>query len=317
MKSLSHPVHQSIRQRPVARDNQFYMNTQTPQLPHFVSCNGQLIPPGEATISILSPTIYGAYGVYEGIQLWNRVIFHLADHLDRLEESAERIGLPLAGDSSTLTRWIHELLNAHREVLLPGSVDRAMIRLFAVLSDGNPGEPLTFIWLQAPRYFSAQDYQQGLGAITYLGERAIPQAKSLNTLVNTLARKRAEAAGEHEGLLVDREGNVREGSNSNLFVVQDDSLCLPPASDILEGVTLRVVLDLARQAGIPIHRIPLHLAEAPRWEEAFLTSTSRHVLPLVRLDGTPIQDGRPGPITRALHQRFETYFSEYTGAGYL
>ena len=153
------------------------------------------------------------------------------------------------------------------------------------------------------------DGAAGVGAVTYRGERALPNAKSLNTLVNTMARRRAAAAGEHEGLLLDEDDNVREGATSNFYVVRNGVLIVPPAADILDGVTLQIVLRLAADAAIPVERRKIPRAELPAWEEAFLTSTSRHVLPLVRLDGVPIGSGRPGTVTMELHRRFEAYFA--------
>ncbi len=173
----------------------------------------------------------------------------------------------------------------------------------------TPGHaPEIFIWPEAPRAFPAEMYQQGVGAVTFQGERALPHAKSLNTLVNHLARMNAGKAGEHEGLLVDRHRCVTEGSTSNLFVVQDGVLLTAPDEDVLAGVTQLELLKLAGELGLPVLQRPLPLAERVHWNEAFLTSTSRHVLPLVRIDGQPIADGRPGPITRRLHQAFEAHF---------
>ena len=121
-------------------------------------------------------------------------------------------------------------------------------------------------------------------------------------------------AGEHEGVLVDRNGCVTEGSSSNLFVVQGGVLATAPEQDVLAGVTQQEVLKLAAQLQIPLVRRPLPLDERSQWEEAFLTSTSRHVLPLVQLDGQPIGDGRPGPVTRRLRQAFEEHFTAIVAA---
>jgi branched-subunit amino acid aminotransferase/4-amino-4-deoxychorismate lyase len=152
-------------------------------------------------------------------------------------------------------------------------------------------------------------FEQGVGAVSHPGERALPQAKSLNTLVNHMARVRAQQAGEHEGLLVNRHGCLTEGSSSNLFVVQAGVLITPPVEDVLTGVTQEEVLKLAARLAIPVERRPLPLAELARWDEAFLTSTSRHVLPLVRLDGQPIGSGCPGSTAKALRAAFEAHFA--------
>jgi len=280
-------------------------------LPRFVSINGQLVTPDAATVSIFNPAIYGAFGVYESMQMRDGVIFHFDDHLERLFTSARLIDLPLAGDAVTLARWTETLIDAHRRELPPGSAETATVRLFAVGASSPDEPPQTFIWLQPLARPRPDDYVKGLGAVTFPGERAIPQSKSLNTLVNTLARHKAMAAGENEGLLVDRHGNIAEGSSSNLFVVQDGSLILPPDETILAGVTLQIVLMLAARSGIPVARRPIPLASLAQWDEAFLTSTSRHVLPLVRVDGVPVGTGAPGPITQELTRQFDAYFEKY------
>ncbi len=282
-----------------------------PTLPLFVSINGQLVVPSAATISVFNPAIYGAFGVYESMQMRDGVIFHFEDHLDRLLTSARLIGLPLAGDAATVARWTAEMIDAHRRELPPDQANTATIRLFAVGASSPDEAPQTFIWLQPLARPQPEDYVKGLGAVTFDGERAMPQAKSLNTLVNTLAKQKATAAGENEGLLVDRQGNIAEGSASNLFVVQDGSLILPPDETILAGVTSQIVLMLAGQNHMPVVRRPIPLDELAQWDEAFLTSTSRHVLPLVRVDGQPVGAGIPGPITQALTHRFDAYFDAY------
>lgn len=278
-------------------------------LTRFVSCNGELIPPPAAAISVLGSTLYGAFGVYESIQLWNGVVFHLADHLERLLASAAAIGLPLAGDLAAHQKWVTDLIQAE------GNPATATIRLFAIGPEQDM-LPRSFIWLETLHAPSAQMFAQGVGAVSYRGERTLPTVKSLNTLINTLARHAAQAAGENEGLLVDGAGNVREGATSTFYVVQDGGLLIPPREYILEGVTLQIVLDLAEQAGIPVRRVSLPLSGRGGWDEAFLTSTSRHVLPLVRLDGAPIGNGAPGPVTGELYRRFEGYFAGITGRDY-
>ncbi len=275
----------------------------------FVVCNGDLIPPGAATVSVLGSTLYGAFGVYESIQLWNGVVFHLDDHLSRLLASAAAIGLPLSGDLAVHRDWVHQLIQAE------GSPLDATIRLFSVGPEAD-AQPRSFLWLEPLHPPSPQMIRDGVGAVSYSGERALPTVKSLNTLVNTLARHASQAADEHEGLLVDADGNVREGASSTFYAVQEGALLIPPPEDILEGVTLQIVLDLAEDAGIPVHRLPLPLAERDGWDEAFLTSTSRHILPLVRLDGNAIGNGTPGLLTKELSRRFEAYFEKVTGRAY-
>lgn len=269
-------------------------------LPRFVSLNGNLLAPAEAHVSIFNPAIFDAFGVYESVQQYQGVIFRLDDHLARLAASADAINLKLPAPLSEIADWTQAILTANE-------CRDALIRMFALgPTTGYHAE--LFIWPEAPRTLSAEVARQGVGAITYSGERALPHAKSLNTLVNHMARVAAQAAGEHEGLLVNRDGCLTEGASSNLFVVQDGVLLTAPEEEVLAGVTQLEVLRLAEQMAIPVLQRPLPLAGMPYWEESFLTSTSRHVLPLVRLDGRLIGSGEPGPITRQLQAAFETMF---------
>jgi branched-chain amino acid aminotransferase len=269
-------------------------------LPQVVSRNGQLIPPPAAHISIFNPVIFGAFGVYESIQLYQGVFYRLDDHLQRLADSAAAIDLELPAGLAVIAQWT-------RAVVVANGCRQALIRMFAL--GPTPGHaPELFIWPEAPRAFPAELFEQGVGGVTFQGERALPHAKSLNTLVNHLARTRAQRAGEHEGLLVNRHGCVTEGSTSNLFVVQGGTLLTAPAEDVLAGVTQMELLKLADGLAIPLAQRPLPLAELSGWDEAFLSSTSRHVLPLVRIDGQPVGDGRPGPVTRRLQAAFEHRF---------
>ena len=138
---------------------------------------------------------------------------------------------------------------------------------------------------------------KGATAITFEGQRSLPQAKTLNTLVSFLAQRYARAAGVHEGLL-HHDGHLTEGSNSNLFAVIDDTLLTAPAQQVLSGVARDMVFHVAGQDGIPLRETDLQLSDLPRWDECFITSTSRHVMPLTAIDGRPVGDGRVGP-TRA------------------
>lgn len=281
----------------------------TSSFPQIVFNNGREIKPAEATISVLGEVLYGAFGVYESIQLWNGVIFHLEDHLRRLERSAALIELPLAASIDVHRSWVERLVE------IEGAAN-ATIRLFAIGPDMGQA-PQTFIWLEASRPPARSEFERGVGAVTVAGERALPGAKSLNTLVNTMARRRARAAGAHEGLLLNRDQCITEGASSNFGVIIGDAIHLPPALEILSGVTLEILLSLAHEDEIEILRRPLPLGELISWDGAFLSSTSRHILPLVTIDGRPIGEGRPNRILQHLQRRFEAHFEMVTGAAYL
>ncbi len=258
--------------------------------------NGRLIPVAEATIPVTASALYGALGVYETVEIVGGKAFRLAQHLERLEASAVASGMRLDPPVTAIAAWVPALLEANR-------VQDTLLRVVAV--DLGEGPATYYLYLMAPPNYPPEWYEHGVPVITFRGERAFPLIKSLNTLVPGLARQAAERRGAHDALLVNHQDCVTEGSNCNVFAVVDGTLVTAPYGDALEGVTLSIVLDLARDLGIPVERRPMPVSEIPRWEEAFLTSTRRHILPIGRVDTHVLS---VGPITRRLMAAFEERF---------
>ncbi len=272
--------------------------------PILVSRNGRVIPPQDARVHVQNPAVTSALGVYETLQVVNGHIFHLDDHLGRLHRSAEAIHLKLAATLDMLAVWARELVDQ-------GHVSEAALRILALNSDAYT-EPSVYMLLLPPIHHPRTLYEQGAAVVTFDGERALPTAKTLNTLVNFLARQKAQAQGAHEGLLVARDG-IREGATSNIFAVIGGALVTPPDHLVIAGVTRDIVIRLARERGYRLIFRPLPRSSIPLWQEAFITSTSRHVMPVTSVDGTPINGGEVGPITRELMAAFEACFRREVG----
>lgn len=272
-------------------------------LPTYVSHNGALIPPTQACISVFNPAIYGAYGVYESMQVVHSVLFARDAHLQRLAHSADILGLVLPDSLSTIARWIDDVLAAN------GMAD-CTLRLF-IMGGENGGMSSAYIWPQPFTVYPPDYYTLGASAITFEAERYLPEAKSLNTLTSFMSQRLARAAGVHEALL-HHNGFITEGSNSNLFAVVDGVVLTPPRRDVLAGVTRDIVLMLAARQAIPLKEARLPMAEMPRWTECFITSTSRHIMPMAMIDGRPVGNGRVGSLTQRLMWAFEAYFVEQT-----
>lgn len=273
-------------------------------VPAYVLRNGVLISPAEAAISVFNPAIYGAYGVYESMQVVNRVPFELTAHLERLAHSADILGLALPADLDVMKHWI-------ANVLAVNDLADCTLRLFVVGAEDS-GEAQAYLWPQPAPVYPPDYYTLGVSVITFAAQRYLPEAKSLNTLASFMAQRLAKAAGAHEALL-HHAGCLTEGSNSNLFAVIDGVVLTPPASEVLAGVTRDIVLSLADQARVRLRETSLPLAELSRWSECFITSTSRHIMPVSLIDGQPVGDGRVGPVTRRLAALFEAYFIQHSG----
>jgi branched-subunit amino acid aminotransferase/4-amino-4-deoxychorismate lyase len=268
--------------------------------PAFVSRNGTLISPLEASVSVFNPAIYGAYGVYESMQVASGVVFERDSHLRRLAQSAAILELPLPADLPEIGGWIEA-------VVAEAGVPDCTIRLFVVGPD-NGGVAAAYIWPQPPTRYPASYYRDGVSAVTFEARRYLPQAKSLNSLASFMAQRRARSAGVHEAFLY-HNGGITEGSNSNVFAVANGAVLTPPESEVLSGVTRDVVISLAAEHGIPMRETLLPLQDLPQWDECFITSTSRHVMPVTSIDGRPVGGGQVGPVTTRLRALFEGYFA--------
>lgn len=269
--------------------------------PAFVSRNGVLIPPGEASVSVFNPAIYGAYGVYESMQVAEGIVFEQDAHLRRLAQSAAILELPLPADLAEISRWIDA-------VVAEAGAPEFTVRLF-VVGPENGGAACAYIWPQPPTRYPSSFYRDGVAAITFEAQRYLPQAKSLNSLTSFMAQRAARAAGVHEAFLY-HDGSVTEGSNSNIFAIVNGEVRTPPATEALSGVTRDVVIALAQERGIPWRETPLPLDEVAGWDECFITSTSRHVMPVTTIDRRPVGSGAVGPLTTRLAALFEGRFAD-------
>ncbi len=262
--------------------------------------NGVLIPYAQAQIPLTHPVFLTSYGVYESIQIDRGRPFCLRDHLERLLASAAMLGIALP-PLDTLLDWATELINA-----LPP--DTYALQVLVLGGSTTNGSQIAF--LPKPiRKYPSEYYTKGVGAITFEGQRAIPQCKSLNTLINHLARTAAQQQGAVEAILV-HQNMLYEGARSNVFVVEAAAgrLVTPPAHKTLSGITKDVVFTVMKDTPYPVHEADV-FADTP-FAEMFITSTSMHVLPITSLNGKQVGDGKVGPITTMVAERFEKYYQD-------
>ena len=137
----------------------------------------------------------------------------------------------------------------------------------------------------------------------------MPACKSLNTLVNYLARHKARQAGALEGLL-HHNGYLTEGARSNLFAVQQGVLLTPPTGHVLSGITREVIMQLMQEAGHPVIEAPVSV-DLSLCDEFFISSTSMHVMPITHIDRQPIGNGQVGTLTKLAMAKFREYYQSY------
>jgi branched-chain amino acid aminotransferase len=281
-----------------------------------VYISGKFYDKDEARISVFDHGLLYGDGVFEGIRCYNGKVFRLQEHLDRLYDGARHISLEIPLSKPAFADAIHETLrvNGLREAYIRAVVTRGIGTLG--LDPRKCGRPEVIIITDSIQLYPPEKYQQGLELATVATIRNHPAAldpriKSLNYLNNILARIEATLCGCEEALMLNHKGEVAECSGDNIFIVKHGVLKTPPPeAGILKGITRGVVLELARQEGIPAQEVPLTRHDVYAADECFLTGTAAEIIAVSKVDGRTIGTGRQGPITRLLHERFHALTRE-------
>ncbi len=259
--------------------------------------NGELLPADQAGFHVANQSLVDSFGIYETIKVEEGRFFHRDWHLQRLGESARILNLELPASLEEIGEWCRRLADT--------SSGFGLLRIVAYGSDGVHG-PQCSVYMKPQPHLADALFDPGVWLVTSEGERIWPLAKSTNCLAQALARFKAQSQGAYEGLIVDRHGHITEGSTCNLLAVRDGVLLRPLEGTALEGVTENIAVELAVAAGIPVQRTVLPLAELASWDEAFITSTNRRIMPVRQIDETVLRSS-PGPVARSLMTAFHEY----------
>jgi D-alanine transaminase len=274
-------------------------------MPDIAFVNGCFMPLGEAKVSIEDRGFQFGDGVYEVVRTYRGIPFQLSAHLERLERSANAIHLDVSVHSQGWEQWVLEGMKraGYAECKIYLQVTRGQSPRDHVFPHG--AAPTIVISVREMRSLDPVLPRLGVTVITMDDLRwGRCDIKSINLLPNVLARQRALEAGAFEAILV-RQGFVTEGAVSNVMIVRAGRVITPPEGEhILSGVTRRLVLNEARKENIVVEERTIHLDEFRRAEEVFLTGTTVEVLPVVRIDDTPVDQGRPGLLTERLGALF-------------
>jgi branched-chain amino acid aminotransferase len=272
-----------------------------------------LVDEKDARVSVFDHGLLYGDGVFEGIRVYDGRVFELEAHIRRLFESARaiRLPIPMAKD---------QLIDAVQTTVKANQVADGYIRLVVTRGVGTLGlNPFTckramlFIIADKIQLYPEELYEKGMRVISATTVRnhplAIPpQVKSLNYLNNILAKIEALDSDVPEAVMYNHEGYVAEATGDNVFIVKNKIVYVPPVeAGSLEGITRAVVIRLARQAGLEIIEKNLTRYDLYVCDEFFLTGTAAEVIGVVEIDGRPIGDGTPGPITRLLREKFYQY----------
>jgi D-alanine transaminase len=276
-----------------------------------VYLNGKFLPLAQAQISVLDRGFLFGDGVYEVIPVYGGHFFRLELHLQRLEHSLRAIRLENPCSLAQWRRLLQQLIASNdgqdQSVYLqvtrgPATRDHAFPKHIepTVFAMSNPLNPLP-----------AEIREQGIAAVTREDIRwKYCHIKAITLLANTLLRQEALEAGAQEALLL-RDDQVTEGATSNVFIVRERVLITPPQSDsLLSGITRDLVLELARKGHIPWREEAIFMRDLTQAEEIWVTSSTREVVPVTRLNGVSIGNGKPGPLWRQMDAFYQAYKAE-------
>jgi len=275
--------------------------------------DNKLVDEADARISVFDHGLLYGDGVFEGIRVYNRAIFELEAHIDRLCESAHAIRLQIPLDKA-------QLVAATQETVQVNDVVDGYIRLIVTRGVGTLGlnpfackKAMVIIIADNIQLYPEELYERGMRIISATTVRnhplAIPpQVKSLNYLNNILAKMEALDSDVMEAVMYNHEGFVAEATGDNVFIINKGIVYTPPVSaGSLEGITRNVVIRLARAEGLEVIERNLTRYDLYVCDEFFLTGTAAEVIGIVEIDGRRIGAGQPGPITKRLRKKFFAY----------
>lgn len=271
--------------------------------------NGKFMPLDEARISPLDRGFLFADGVYEVIPAYGSKLFRLDEHLDRLDASLAAIQLPNPLTRTDWTTLFNSLIekNGGGNIYIYLQVTRGAAAKRDHAFPVPPVAPTIFAMTGqiASPAADMPDTTPGVAAITLDDIRwSRCDIKSVALLANVLMRQQAVSEGTSEAILI-RDGFATEGSASNFFIVRQGVIVTPPKSHlILPGITRDLLVELARKHGMPVEEREVTEAELKSADEVWLSSSTREVVPVTRLNGHLLGDGRPGPVWRQMARHY-------------
>lgn len=285
-----------------------------------ININGDIVGPEEANISVFDRGFLFGDSIYEVTLTYDGVLYKIDEHLDRLWESASRLDMPISISRKQLTYQMLKTLKALNE-------ERAYIRVVITRGEGEIGlDPklaiknnlviITKKLPQNPTWWYESGVEMIVASVLRNPKESIdPAIKSGNYLNNVLAYQQAKKQGAFDAIMLNADGMVTEGTTSNIWIVKDGKLKTPPlAAGLLSGITRKTVLALAKENKIPVEEVNFSPDELKSADECFLTSSTKELVPITKIDEISIGSGTPGDLTKRLHKIYHRHVKEYTNS---
>jgi branched-chain amino acid aminotransferase len=290
---------------------------------NIIYLNGKIVPPSEAKISVSDHGFLYGYGLFQSMRAYHGKLFLLDRHMERLYAAAELIGLRKKLDGVGLEQACLETLKANK-------LKEARVRLTVTNGDSpampwtDPGGAPNVVVTAVPytpftKEIYARGFRVGIASVRRMKQSVVSTMKSINYLLNVMARMEAAAKGLDETILLNDDGYIAEGGGSNIFFVRDSKLVTPSLkSGIIPGVTREVIIELAAELGITVTEGTVGIGAIRKSDEAFMTNAIIEVMPVVAVcdesgDEVSIGGGKPGEVTRSLMAAYREKVEKETG----
>lgn len=280
-----------------------------------------ILPPEEAKISAYDRSFHFGDSLYEAVRTYDGIIFSMDEHMARLRRSAEMAMYEVMPDTDHITKMVREACQAYFEKF--GNSD-VFVRITVSRGIGDinidrdvAGDPYAIVFVKEMMKYAPSSYTDGLHYWVVDRRRNLPaaldpQMKTGNYLNNVLALREARLRHADDALMLDYRGFVTEGTTNNVYGVKDGTVWTAPLSvGILAGVTRDWIFELCQREGITIKERLFTAEEAQSCDEFFTSATTKEVMPITKISGRPVSNGRPGPITQRLRAGFHGLVSEY------
>jgi branched-chain amino acid aminotransferase len=278
-----------------------------------VSINGKLTPPEEATVSVFDRGFLYGDSIYEVVLTYEKTPFLLDEHLNRLWNSAAGIGLEMRLTRPEIKQYIDAGLKEMDQ-------ERLYIRIIITRGAGvigldpslSDGQNVYIIFRNLPP-LDETPYKEGVKLVTTdvirnSKDNVDPAVKSGNYLNNVLALQAARKKGGYDAVMLNTLGNVTESSTSNIWIVEGNRYITPPLSaGLLGGITRASLIEIGKTQGLEVLEQDFDLKRLKSASEVFITSSTREVMPVIKVDGSTIGNGRPGPNYMKLHAYYKDY----------
>lgn len=274
--------------------------------------NGRYLPHRDASVHVEDRGYQFADGVYEVCEVLGGRLVDERRHLDRLDRSLRELFISAPMSRAALSAVLREVVrrNGVRNGMVYLQVTRGVARRDHAFPAPDTAPSVVVTTRRTDREAQEALARKGVAVIT-VPENRWPRVdiKSVSLLPNVLAKQMAKEAGAREAWFVDADGYVTEGASTNAWIVTSDRTIVtrPADSGILRGITRTVAFEVAADLGYKIEERPFTVAEAHAADEAFISAATTVIMPVVRIDGTPVGTGVPGPVATALRLKFHDF----------